>query len=67
MSKTVNYGLIGCGMMGREHIRNIALIPGARVAAIFEPDAAMAAAIEASEQRKKLSITASPIACFLRW
>jgi len=47
MSKTVNYGLIGCGMMGREHIRNIALIPGARVAAIFEPDAAMAAAAKA--------------------
>ncbi|SDX13600.1 Predicted dehydrogenase [Roseicitreum antarcticum] len=28
-------------MMGQEHLRNIALIPGARVGAIFEPDAAM--------------------------
>ena len=41
--KTVNYGVIGCGMMGQEHLRNIALLESARVAAIFEPDAAMRA------------------------
>ena len=40
---TLNYGLIGCGMMGQEHLRNIALLPNARVAAIFEPDEAMRA------------------------
>lgn len=40
----INYGIIGCGMMGQEHLRNIALLDGARVAAIFEPDAIMAAA-----------------------
>ena len=39
----LNYGIIGCGMMGQEHIRNIALLAGARVAAVFEPDAAMRA------------------------
>lgn len=39
----LRYGVIGCGMMGQEHMRNIALLPGARVAAIFEPDAHMAA------------------------
>jgi len=38
-----NYGIIGCGMMGQEHIRNIALLPGVRVAAMFEPDAGMRA------------------------
>lgn len=38
---TVRYGLIGCGMMGQEHLRNLALIEGARVTAIFEPDAGM--------------------------
>jgi predicted dehydrogenase len=43
----LSYGIIGCGMMGHEHLRNIALIPGARVAAIFEPDAAMRAAAAA--------------------
>ncbi len=42
MSKIYNYGIIGCGMMGQEHIRNIALLPDARVAAIFEPDGGMA-------------------------
>ena len=40
----IRYGIIGCGMMGQEHLRNIALVPGATVAAIFEPDAAMRAA-----------------------
>lgn len=44
MQPTVNYGIIGCGMMGQEHLRNLALVPGARVAALLEPDPAMAAA-----------------------
>lgn len=35
------YGLIGCGMMGQEHLHNIALLPGVEVAAVFEPDAGM--------------------------
>ncbi|MFW2589149.1 Gfo/Idh/MocA family protein [Sagittula sp. SSi028] len=34
----IRYGVIGCGMMGQEHLRNIALLDGARVSAIFEPD-----------------------------
>ena len=45
--KVINYGIIGCGMMGQEHLRNIALLDGARVAAIHEPDAIMAAAAKA--------------------
>jgi len=45
--KTVNYGVIGCGMMGQEHLRNIALLPGARVAAIYEPNEPQAAAAKA--------------------
>ena len=36
---TVRYGLIGAGMMGREHIRNLALVPGAVVSAVSDPDA----------------------------
>jgi predicted dehydrogenase len=43
MKSTVNYGVIGCGMMGQEHLRNIALLGDARVTAIFEPDAQMRA------------------------
>lgn len=33
----MRYGLIGCGMMAQEHIRNIALLDGAHVAAVFDP------------------------------
>lgn len=43
MSRHISYGIIGCGMMGQEHLRNIALLPDASVAAIFEPDADMRA------------------------
>ncbi|SFQ99650.1 Gfo/Idh/MocA family protein [Poseidonocella sedimentorum] len=43
MTKTITYGIIGCGMMGQEHLRNIALLPGAQVGAIYEPDPDMAA------------------------
>ena len=42
MPEVINYGIVGCGMMGQEHARNIALLPDARVAAVFEPDAQMA-------------------------
>jgi predicted dehydrogenase len=43
MAQQVRYGIIGCGMMGQEHLRNIALLPDATVAAFFEPDADMTA------------------------
>lgn len=43
MANLVNYGVIGCGMMGQEHLRNIALIEDTHVAAIFEPDLEMRA------------------------
>lgn len=38
---TVHYGIIGCGMMGREHLRNINLLEDTEVSVIYEPDAAM--------------------------
>ncbi|MHB2267331.1 Gfo/Idh/MocA family protein [Aliihoeflea sp. PC F10.4] len=41
MQNNPRYGVIGCGMMGREHLRNIALVPGGEVVAIFEPDGEM--------------------------
>lgn len=37
MDSTVRYGIIGAGTMGREHIRNIRLIPDAAVTAIADP------------------------------
>ncbi|WP_171236611.1 Gfo/Idh/MocA family protein [Ruegeria sp. HKCCA6837] len=47
MTRTINYGLIGCGMMGQEHLHNIGLLERTRVAAIFEPDPVMAKAAKA--------------------
>ena len=41
MIDTLRYGIIGCGMMGQEHLQNIALLENAQVAAIYEPDAFM--------------------------
>ena len=41
---TVYYGLIGCGMMGREHLNNIALLEDTAVSVIYEPDPEMRAA-----------------------
>ncbi len=40
---TVNYGLIGCGMMAREHILNINLLSQGRVSVVFDPVAELAA------------------------
>ena len=33
----IRYGLLGAGMMGREHLRNLALVPGSVVTAIADP------------------------------
>jgi myo-inositol 2-dehydrogenase / D-chiro-inositol 1-dehydrogenase len=41
MSEITRYGILGCGMMGQEHIRNLNLLDGASVAAICEPDQKM--------------------------
>lgn len=38
---TTRYAVIGSGMMGQEHIRNISLLPGAEVTAIADPDQTM--------------------------
>lgn len=40
----MRYGLIGSGMMGQEHIRNIRLIAGVEIAAVCDTDPAMRAA-----------------------
>ena len=35
--ETIRFGVIGVGMMGSEHLRNIAALPGATVAAVSDP------------------------------
>ncbi len=37
-SDTVRYGIIGSGMMGQEHIANLAALDGAVVTAVADPD-----------------------------
>lgn len=44
---TLHYGVIGCGMMGREHLQNIRLLEDTKVSVIYEPDADMAEAAAA--------------------
>ena len=34
----LNYGIIGTGMMGCEHIRNLKKIPDVKIVAIADPD-----------------------------
>ncbi len=38
----MKYGIIGCGMMGHEHIQNINLLDGAQVTCVFDPVADLA-------------------------
>ena len=45
----VRYGFIGAGMMGQEHLRNLALLDGVTVTGIADPDAAMRAASLATQ------------------
>jgi len=35
--RIVRYGIVGTGMMGHEHVRNLALVPGAQVVAYSDP------------------------------
>lgn len=37
MVETVRYGIVGTGMMGAEHIQNLAITPGAVVTALADP------------------------------
>jgi len=69
--QNIRYGIIGCGMMGQEHLRNIALLPGATVTRIFEPDDTMAAAslafAKGSQRASSLAevVTAQDVDCLL--
>ena len=54
---TIHYGVIGCGMMGREHLANIALMEDAVASVIYEPDPNMAAAAAAAAPQATLAET----------
>ncbi|WP_136658313.1 Gfo/Idh/MocA family oxidoreductase [Nitratireductor sp. XY-223] len=48
---TIRYAIIGSGMMGQEHIRNLALIDGTQVSAVADPN---------SEMRRRAAELAGP-------
>ena len=48
MERVVRYGLVGTGMMGQEHIANLAITPGAELVAIADPVADSLAAAKAA-------------------
>lgn len=58
MSETRTYAIIGCGMMGREHMANLALIDGAELVAIADPDegSRVAARVKATELGQTISV-----------
>ena len=43
-AEVIRFAVIGCGHMGQEHIRNLALIDGVAVVAVADPDPCMLAA-----------------------
>lgn len=50
---TIRYGIIGAGHMAREHVRNLALIPGSVITAIADP-------VEASRKETSAIILGDP-------
>jgi len=61
--KEIRYAVIGAGMMGREHIRNIALLENTSVSVICDPDAAMRdESLQLAEQlgSRDVTVAASP-------
>ena len=57
MTMKTNYGIIGCGMMGHEHLKNIALLDSTNIAAIYEPDVAMAKSASKLAPNAEMSTT----------
>jgi myo-inositol 2-dehydrogenase / D-chiro-inositol 1-dehydrogenase len=52
MVERLRFGLVGAGMMGREHIRNLKLFPQAEITALADPvESSLASAIETIGER----------------
>ena len=47
MTEILRYAIAGTGMMGQEHLRNVALMRQARITALYDPDPTMRAAGQA--------------------
>ncbi len=62
MSSRVRYALVGAGMMGVEHIRNLAITPGAELVALVDPVDSSAAGATAAAGKQGLKRFDSPAA-----
>lgn len=52
----MRYGIVGCGMIAQEHIRNLKLVPEAEVVAIADPVPACIAATKATLGREDVRV-----------
>ena len=59
MVEVVRYGIVGTGLMAREHIRNLAITPGAVVTALADP---VAQSLDMA--RDALGAGGETVACF---
>ena len=57
----VRYGIVGCGMMGQEHIRNINLLPMGEVTVVFDPIPEIATAAAALAGGARVASTLSEV------
>lgn len=65
MTDTVRYGIVGAGLMAREHIRNLAVTPGAVITALADPiEISLAASREALEAGGNCGTGAAHVASF---
>ncbi len=60
----VRYGIIGCGMMGREHIQNINLLPQGRVSVVYDPVADLAASAATLAEDAHVAATLEELLAF---
>jgi myo-inositol 2-dehydrogenase/D-chiro-inositol 1-dehydrogenase len=59
MPQAIRFGIVGSGMMGREHIRNLLLAPEARIVALADPEPASLDAARAEARDPSLPVFAS--------
>ena len=57
MTSDLRYGIVGAGMMGLEHFRNLRALPGATVTAVADPHAE-------SRELARLTAAGDPLECF---
>jgi len=62
--KVLKYGIIGVGMMGREHLYNLAALPGAMVVAVADPHPGSREAALAATAGLQSSVPSPPLQVF---